>query len=159
MDICSFNWELASKFIPLIAPAIALYIFNQWNKQKGKEVVANECKSYWERLDGLEIIYKNLEFNADFKSNNYKEFERELKKWKTINLPKISLIKKLTNNDIKVVESTDKLITLFNSIKIQSNLQRFSTNESRHERVFYDHILSAISEIKDSLFKYIKYDF
>lgn len=144
---------------PIISICIAGFVYWAWHKQKGKEITASECKTYWERLDDLERIYKNLEKYADFKSDNYKEFERELKKWKDINLSKTNLIRELTNNDIKVVESTEKLIQKFKSDQTLDNLQRFGSNESRHERVGYNYVLNSIAEIKRSLFPYIKYRF
>ncbi|WP_373657824.1 hypothetical protein [Acinetobacter baumannii] len=50
----SFSWELLSKFTSLLAPIVAWLIFSQWNKQKGREVIANECK------DGLALLHKDL---------------------------------------------------------------------------------------------------
>lgn len=134
--------------------------FLVWHLQKGLEVTASECKAYWERLDDLERIYKNLEKNADFKSDNYKEFYGKRKKWQEVNLSRTNLVRKLTNNDSKVVESTEKLIEKFKSDNfVHNKLQRFGGDESRHESVGYNHVLSTIAEIKDSLFPYIKYRF
>ena len=72
MDNCvTDGWETLKGWTPYIVTVI---IFVVWHLQKGLEVTASECKAYWERLDDLEKIYKNLEENADFKSDNYKEF-------------------------------------------------------------------------------------
>lgn len=44
MDICSFDWELASKFIPLINTIctiiIAIVVYKVWHKQKEKEYLS-----------------------------------------------------------------------------------------------------------------------
>lgn len=44
MDICSFDWELASKFIPLINTIctiiIAIVVYKIWHKQKEKEYLS-----------------------------------------------------------------------------------------------------------------------
>ena len=68
------------------------------------------------------------------------------------------MVRKLTNNDSKVVESTEKLIEKFKSDNfVHDKIQRFGGDESRHESVGYNHVFSTIAEIKDSLFPYIKY--
>lgn len=157
MDNCvTDGWETFKGWTPYL---VAIIIFIFWHLQKGKEVTASECKAYWERLDDLERIYKNLEEYADFKSDNYKEFDRERKKWKDINLSITNLIRELTNNDNKVVESTEKLIQRFKSDNTLDKLQRFGSDESRHERVGCNYVLNTIAEIKYSLFPYIKYRF
>jgi flagellar basal body-associated protein FliL len=44
MEVCSFDWELASKFIPLINPIItiiiAIAVYKIWHKQKEKEYLS-----------------------------------------------------------------------------------------------------------------------
>ena len=58
MEVCSFNWELASKFIPLVTGIIticvAVFVYHVWHKQKGKEVIANEAKEAIKEL--LELL-------------------------------------------------------------------------------------------------------
>ncbi|KQD11368.1 hypothetical protein APD05_11805 [Acinetobacter nosocomialis] len=60
MSFCSFNWELASKFVPLITPivsvALATFVYRIWHKQKGKEVVANEAKEFIIKLAKLQSL-------------------------------------------------------------------------------------------------------
>ena len=91
---------------------------------------ASECKAYWTNLTELEGIYNKLEKNADYRSENFKEFNANVDNWKAINLPKIDLIRKLTTENSKFVESTDKLKTLYNSEKVLSGLQRFQGDDS-----------------------------
>ena len=57
MDVCSIDWQLVSKFTPLLTPIVALFIFRQWNKQKGTEVIANEAKLLtYDLLDIKKIV-------------------------------------------------------------------------------------------------------
>lgn len=48
MDVCSLDWEFILKLIPLvnglITIAVAILVIWVWHYQKGKEVLANECK-------------------------------------------------------------------------------------------------------------------
>lgn len=76
MDVCIFNWELASKFLPLAAPLVALYIFAQWKTQKGKEVLANEAKLLTYDLLAIKKIIIKIE-NKDVKDINqlYNEYK------------------------------------------------------------------------------------
>lgn len=163
MEICSLDWELASKFVPLITAItsifIAVFVFWAWHYQKGKEVIASECKAYWTSLTELEIIYNNLEQNADFRSNNFQQFSKDIESWKAINLPKISLIKKLTNEDSKFIDSTNKLIARYNSDKFLNGLHRFQGDSSAYELVNRTQVLNISNEIKESLLPYIKYKF
>lgn len=45
---CVVDWELASKFVPLITAIISIciagFVYWAWHEQKGKEVIANEAK-------------------------------------------------------------------------------------------------------------------
>lgn len=157
MDNCVIDyWETFRGWTPYIVAAGVYWI---WYRQKGKEVIASECKAYWTNLTELEGIYNKLEKNADYRSENFKEFNANVDNWKAINLPKIDLIRKLTTENSKFVESTDKLKTLYNFEKVLSGLQRFQGDDSAYETVDRTQILTIINEIKDSLFPYIKYKF
>jgi len=64
MEVCSFNWELASKFIPLVTGIITIgvagFVYHVWHKQKGKEVIANEAKEAIKELLELLNIHMKL---------------------------------------------------------------------------------------------------
>ncbi|MHA3068777.1 hypothetical protein ACX1N4_07330, partial [Acinetobacter sp. ANC 3789] len=81
MDICSFDFNLASKFIPLITPIVAIYIFKKWKKQKGSEVIANESKEAIKDLLELSVINFNIVFGG---SKSRAELESKLSKFKEI---------------------------------------------------------------------------
>lgn len=81
MEICSFDFDLASKFIPLITPIVAIYIFKKWNKQKGSEVIANESKEAIKDLLELSVINLNIVFEG---SRSNVELESKLLKFKEI---------------------------------------------------------------------------
>ena len=61
MSICSFDWELASKFIPLLTPIVAWYIFRQWKKQKGAESLSNIAKEIYEVIEVVKMNLINVE--------------------------------------------------------------------------------------------------
>lgn len=156
VDCVIDGWDTFKGLTPYI---IAIFVVIVWHFQKGKEVVANECKAYWTNLTELEIIYNKLEQNADFKSDNFKRFNNDVDNWKAVNLSKIDLIKKLTNEDSKFIESTNKLEAIYSSEKTLRGLQRFQANNSAYETVNRTLVLRSINEIKESLFPYIKYKF
>lgn len=60
MDACSINWDLVSKFIPLvtglISIGIAIFVYKVWHKQKEKEVFANEAKILLGNLFELDAL-------------------------------------------------------------------------------------------------------
>lgn len=155
-DCVSNGWDVFKGLTPYI---VAILVIIVWHFQKGKEVVANECKAYWTSLTELEIIYNKLEHNADFKSDNFQQFYKDVDNWKAINLPKIDLIKQLTNQDSKFIESAKKLKTIYSSEEALIGLRRFQDNDSAYEKVNRNLVLASINEIKNSLFPYIKYKF
>lgn len=72
---------MASKFIPLITPIVAIYIFKKWKKQKGSEVIANESKEAIKDLLELSVINTNIVFGG---SKSKTELESKLLKFKEI---------------------------------------------------------------------------
>lgn len=83
MDICSFDWELASKFIPsIITATIAIIIFWQWRTQKGSEVIAKEAREliiHLSKLASVESTMSNLIYK-----NHIKDLSNEFKKYKEL---------------------------------------------------------------------------
>lgn len=79
MGACSFDWELASKFIPvitgIIAIGVAIFVYWAWHKQKGKEVVANEAKAYLIKLAELQNLQSKIYKHE--KENNSYEYDKE----------------------------------------------------------------------------------
>lgn len=50
MDVCSWDWGAIAGFTGAVATIaspiiVAVYLYNQWHDQKGKEVIANEAKT------------------------------------------------------------------------------------------------------------------
>ena len=80
MEVCSINWELVSKFIPLITGIVPIgitwFLYEKWHDQKGKEVISSFSKELI--LKDIDVYYKiynskdivELEKNADC-INNY----------------------------------------------------------------------------------------
>lgn len=167
MDSCNFDWELASKFIPLITGLIPIgitwFLYYQWHNQKEKEVIANDCKDLWLKLDNLEKSYKKLgeitSYTIEVAEQKVieKDFFDSVKEWKYENLSKMNLVKKLTNNDKNIVESVDLLDDKLKSIDTQIMLKRFSNLDELPKLVKQNDVLANIDKVKDSLVPYIKY--
>lgn len=114
MDVCSWDWELASKFIPLInglaTIGVAVFVYHFWHKQKGKEVVANEAKNTILAIIEVEklnnsitnyIAYKNTEENKKKIKEMINEFQ-----YKTDSLhEKFDFLNEIIkdNEDIKLI--------------------------------------------------------
>jgi hypothetical protein len=68
MVACSFDWELASKFIPLVTGFITIgvagFVYWVWHKQKGKEVIANEAKELIKNLLELSLINRSIRYEG-----------------------------------------------------------------------------------------------
>lgn len=80
MDVCSFNWELASKFVPLVTPIIsiglAIFVYRIWHKQKGKEVIANEAKEFIIKLAKLQSLQMEVISSIHKERFNKEKFEK-----------------------------------------------------------------------------------
>lgn len=80
MEVCSINWELVSKFIPLITGIVPIgitwFLYEKWHDQKGKEVISSFSKELI--LKDIEVYYKiynskdivELEKNSDCINNH-----------------------------------------------------------------------------------------
>lgn len=80
MDVCSFNWELAFKFVPLVTPIIsiglAIFVYRIWHKQKGKEVIANEAKEFIIKLAKLQSLQMEVISSIHKECFNNEKFEK-----------------------------------------------------------------------------------
>lgn len=167
MATCSFNWELASKFIPLITGLVPIgitwFLYHQWHTQKQKEVIANECKDLWYKLDDLEKSYKRLgeitsyTLSVQDQRKIEEKFFSDVKEWIYENLSKISLIIRLTNNDRNVIKSTNLLNNDLASLNTQFMLKRFSNSREIPELVKKNDVLVNINKVKDSLIPFINF--
>ncbi|OTG79368.1 hypothetical protein [Acinetobacter sp. ANC 4648] len=167
MVVCSFDWELASKFIPLITGLVPIgitwFLYRQWHTQKQKEVIANECKDLWYKLDDLEKSYKKLSeitsytISVSDQQEIEKKFFSDVKEWIYENLSKMSLIKKLTNNDKNVIESIDLLDNDLSSFNTYLMLKRFSNRSEIPKLVKKNDVLANINKVKDSLIPFINF--
>lgn len=103
MNGCEIDWEVASKFVPLITPiisiCIAIFVYLAWHRQKGKEVLANEAK---------EALKEFLEFgNKIIKINQMLDMDK-------IDPENTARIKYIYE------ESNKRLLFLINSLEIPS---------------------------------------
>jgi len=173
MSACSFNWELFSKFIPLITGFIPVgitwFLYYQWHNQKGKEVIASECKDLWQKLDDLEKFYntldglqelpKGLEYKDHIKDKDEirKEFSFNVTEWKSFHSSKLQLIKDLTENNEKIVESIDKLINRLASFENKKIYQKLFNQEDMKEHFQKKEVVDEINGVKRSLIPFIKF--
>ncbi|OTG86312.1 hypothetical protein [Acinetobacter sp. ANC 3832] len=84
MDLCSWNGELALKFIPLctlVAPLVALWIFRQWNNQKEKETSSNLAINIYEYIEDVKFsVVKTENILFHLIRNNNASYTREKQK-------------------------------------------------------------------------------
>lgn len=110
MEDCSWNWEIASKYIPLI---IALGVYFLWYRQKGKEVVAGEAKQYMSYLNRLQSMQPRISsaITDELDVNRIR-------------------------NSLMTVPEVDRLINEYNSIVVQmsdsGNFIYFALNEDQY---------------------------
>ncbi|CEI50780.1 hypothetical protein [Acinetobacter bereziniae] len=112
MDFCNYNWDLISRFVPLVTPTvsigIAFFVYKVWHIQKGKEVIAQEAKSI------IESIYELNKVFFDLQNYNFEDFEDmklKMKKFKSErdNLTlKLTFIRNSLDNKIKFNQIIDK---------------------------------------------------
>lgn len=163
MDICSWNWGAIGSFIgaaaTIYAAHIAIYISNQWYKQKQIEVIATESKDFWYELDKLESIYSELK-------NTYnhvpKEFYNLVDQWLKVNNRKIKLIKNLFDRYRKDTSDVDILLD-----KISKEIDDFESKVifrniridgvSTYEEVNQEEIINLIKSLKNNLSDFIIY--
>jgi len=154
-----FDWELASKFIPLINGVITflvtVFLYNRWHRQKGKEVIANEAKQYIYYITELDKIQfdmnKGIEQNIDIKNtfHSYKSIREKL----TNHAVFLSLC--LRNNDLEYSYLSSKYLLVVN-LYIENINDVINENKSLN--------LSTIPSINDShdlsscLLKYALYE-
>ncbi|HAV5075560.1 TPA: hypothetical protein JI034_13985 [Acinetobacter baumannii] len=103
MTSCEFDWELASKFIPLISSIttifVAYLVYKIWHKQKEKEVIATEAKSIIMELFELNKIFSDL-INLNFETKEEMiEKMRAFKAQRWYLMAKLSFLKNCLSNE------------------------------------------------------------
>lgn len=145
-----------SAFATFVSIAAMLWIFSQWNRQKGSEVVANEAKHCIIQLSGLAEIQvemlRSLEIHNDHRVDEkifleFKEIYRQITK--STRFLKSVLDDKALENDLSNLLSEIK--KTINSINLYSDGRRS-----------YDEInvieVENVELLIDSLFKYSLYE-
>jgi len=102
MTSCEFDWELASKFIPLISSIttilVAIFVYKIWHKQKEKEVIATEAKSIIMEMFELNKIFSDI-FNQNFETKEEMiEKMRAFKAQRWYLIAKLSFLKNCLSN-------------------------------------------------------------
>jgi hypothetical protein len=144
MVVCSFDWELASKFIPLITGLVPIgitwFLYYQWHKQKDKEVVAK----FAQELITKDIDLHNFIINK-MTTDNKIECQEILKDY----YDSMMLFKYLTNlnKDKILLNSTYEIYSkeIYPLLKkedfnVNEFKQKFKTLK-KHDRVNYIRLL------------------
>ncbi|MFH3962887.1 hypothetical protein WDA57_09190 [Acinetobacter nosocomialis] len=128
------DWELASKFIPLITAlttiSVAWFVYKVWHKQKAKEVMASEAKQCIKDL--LEMI-KIINFIEVGKYDDEEELKKQFAKFKIlfeqtiINVMYVNDCVNILNLKNKIFEFTEAGNTLIN-LKSKNSLNYENPN-------------------------------
>ena len=163
MSVCSLDWGAIATIVSAgFAGFVAWLISQTWNHQKGSEVISSECKNLWYELDRLDGIYRNLERNSTYRSENHDNFFSNVKSWKEMNISKINLIESLLKESGKNIENINlQLSEIKEALRLFDThymLRRISSDgRSTHESVDRDKVLNIIDEVKKSLIPFIIY--
>ncbi|RLZ11327.1 hypothetical protein EAH57_02875 [Acinetobacter sp. 2JN-4] len=126
MDACSINWDLVSKFIPLVTGlitiGIAIFVYKVWHKQKEKEVFANEAKILLGNLFELDALLVEKKDSA-VGAPDYiaiEANEQSIKKAKElidIMIPRLNFI----NEKIDLTQLIEKLKEIYKKLNSDNN--------------------------------------
>lgn len=129
MILCDVDWKAIAAIIsPIITSSVALFIFFNWRKQKGAEVIALESKETIKELLDISNTLNRLERISSHKQHKA-DIEREIEKFVVVSdtaLKRLFFIN-YSINDYKI----DKKINLF---------QNFATSILR----FHNHRLNYL---------------
>ncbi|MEQ1136171.1 hypothetical protein [Acinetobacter seifertii] len=159
----SFSWELVSKFTSLLAPIVAWLIFSQWNKQKGREVIANECKDGFK--DILEIAKILSDINYGLKLRPSKKIEEkissDIEQFEIINR---RIIRNLLFVDSTIIEqnlypSTLKYRDSYQEMRImlEIKMKMYGFQGECKTQEFYEKFITSTKDITDIYKKYALY--
>lgn len=161
MDVCSWNWGVIANFAGAIATigtgAIALYISNQWRKQKGSEVEANEAESLILLINEYEEEYMNIHssiLNMDkitLEINKLKELALKLRR-------QSQFFYQLTNEKEQPILDLKNDITNYYKKLERLHQMSFSDAIADREGVYLaEHLGNRLKTPKMILIKYFKY--
>lgn len=129
----------------LIGVYVALHIFNQWTKQKGSEVIANEAKEIFNLIEKIPlkmniVLEDMMKMSIHNKVPNDFDQERFMN-FKTIN---VEIIKRLQLIKFKNRHRTTlKIITNFND-----SYRKFAKHYHQQDAINLDELLNSKEEYK-----------
>lgn len=161
MDVCSLDWGAIAGFAGAVATigtgAIALYISNQWRKQKGSEVVANEAESLILLLNEYEEEYMTVHSSIV----NIEKITLEINKLKDLALKvrrQTQFFYQLTNEEEQSI--LDSKNDLTNYYKKLERLQQMSFNDAIADGdgvYLAERVGNSLKTLRTILIKYFKY--
>ncbi|WP_336153030.1 hypothetical protein [Acinetobacter ursingii] len=161
MDVCSLDWAAIAGFAGAVATigtgAIALYISNQWRKQKGSEVVANEAESLILLINEYEEEYMNIHSSI----LNMDKITLEINKLKELALKvrrQSQFFYQLTNEEEQSILDLKNDLTNYYKKLERLHEMNFSDAIADREGVYLaEHVGNSLKTPKKILIKYFKY--
>lgn len=161
MGVYSLDWGAIAGFAGAVATigtgAIALYISNQWRKQKGSEVVANEAESLILLLNEYEEEYMIVHSSIV----NKEIITLEINRLKDLALKvrrQTQFFYQLTNEEEQSI--LDSKNDLTNYYKKLERLQQMNFNDAIADREgvhLAEHVGNSLKTLRTILIKYFKY--
>lgn len=165
MDLCIFDWgifaNLLSAIMTFIGAMVALWIFCQWKKQKGSEVISFESQNIFKNMEqisaSLNIVFENM-LNMATKNKAPIDFpEDDFINFRILNMDiikRLDLIK-FKNKDLKtitVIEGFEKNYKGFAILYHQSG--KLDLNDVFKNKEKY---MESVKELKEEMYKYALY--
>lgn len=152
--MCNIDWELLSKYIPLITGLVPVgitwFIYTKWHDQKGKEVISNFSKDLL--LKDIEI-YSNICKFSDENDEDKVDDIRGLVRNYYDNIKLFSLLID-SKKDIEIINNAYKCYRDFNKIIFNPE------NDLRSNKKEFIHSRNLIkNEYIETLTKYMKYQY
>lgn len=170
MDLCTWDWGAIGSILGAIATFVgtfvAVYIFSQWKKQKGSEVVANEAKYAINELFELNKILLEL---VNFHFDNSSELREKLINFISTSyntLAKLTFIQNTIFDDRERIEESIKefhkitveLISIFTAnldrenvdiVKFRARIAIMKIDENNEIELFRRHSIKVIEHCKN----------
>lgn len=170
MDACNFDWELASKFVPLVTIFITIGMgfvgYYLWHKQKGKEVLANESKDALLSMISIEKINNTIANLLSTSNPDDQKIDELIKEYSN----QCSELNKKYDFIKEIKEDKGDLEKFFNKFErtrvgLIIKYEALLKNEKNYDRKVILRLaqeakkthLDVSNEIKKILIKYVKY--
>ncbi|MDC4427996.1 hypothetical protein NQ647_03370 [Acinetobacter baumannii] len=137
MEICRIDWDLVLRLVQIIVPiGIAIFVYQVWHDQKGKEVVANEVKELLKNILEEITIVSMLRYETQKNMESINEKIERLNILTQVNMRSALFIGECLDEDgLKEIfekyntKSTDNYVLLReNALKVKSPKEYLQIN-------------------------------